>query len=455
MIETIKEIMSRAKNIHFIGIGGVSMSSLAEILLKMGYRVSGSDRVKSEVTARLAAEGIRIYCGHAAEQIEGADAIIYTAAIPENNPELFSAKETGLPTIGRAELLGWLMQGYQIRIGVAGTHGKSTTTSMLAMILMAANTDPTVLNGATLPVLHGSYRIGGFEYFLFEACEYKDSFLSFYPTTAVIGNIELDHVDYFPALERMEESFSRYLNTSTIGILNADDPAVRRVAQTYPGKSVWFGTSPNADYRAEKIEFSGFGSSFDLIRYGKSQGRVVLNQPGTYNVYNALAAIAAAMENGIEFSAVQEGLLNFHGAGRRFEYRGSLNGARVYDDYAHHPSEIKATLTAAKKIADRVTCVFQPHTYSRTAELFDDFAKALSIADRVILADIYAARENNIYGISSKDLANAVPSAEYLGGFEEIVRVLTNEVQENDLVLLMGAGDINHLGELLPLVCDA
>ncbi len=448
--EPISQRMAEAKCVHFIGIGGISMSALAEILIGKGYAVQGSDRTESGMTKRLCARGAKIFCGHRAENIDGADVIVYTAAIPDENSELCAAREDGIPAFTRAELLGWLMLNYQRRIGVAGTHGKSTTTSMLAMILLEARVDPTVVSGAMLDVMDGAYRVGGEEYFLFEACEYKDSFLSFYPSTAVIGNIELDHTDYFPSLAVMEQSFAAYLSAAQIGVLNADDTSIPRAAQTFEGKRVTFGVNaPDADYRAEAIAFDGHGSSFDLICRGELLGRITLRVPGMHNVYNALAAAAGAMENGVSFAAVKAGLAAFGGASRRFEYRGTLCGAEVYDDYAHHPTEIRATLSAAKSMGKRVVCVFQPHTYSRTAELFDDFVSALSLADVLILADIYAAREVNTYGITIETLAEKIPGARCGGPLTQIAQTLRAEAGENDLILVMGAGDIVNLSAML------
>lgn len=450
-IATIRSVMASAKNVHLIGIGGVSMSSLARILRQLGFAVSGSDKNDSAVIRSLQEEGISVHLGHAAEHVQGADAVVYTAAIPDTNPELMAARDGGIPLLSRGELLGWLMLGYERRIGIAGTHGKSTTTSMTAMILMEAQVDPTVLSGADLPQMGGSYRIGQRKYFLFEACEYKDSFLSFYPTTAVIGNVELDHTDYFSSLAQMETSFRKYLSVGSIGVLNADDAACMRVMQGYAGKSVTFGVTNDADYRAEQLMLSGTGAHFRLVVRGLTLGEITLHVPGRHNVYNALAACAAAMENGIAFEAVQRGLEGFRGARRRFDFRGRLNGAPVYDDYAHHPSEIRATLSAAKAMGKRVVCVFQPHTFARTYELFDGFVQALSLADRLYLADIYAAREANQWGITSQKLADAIPGAACPGSFEKIAQQLQETVGADDLVLIMGAGDVIQITGLLPL----
>ena len=444
-------ILDQIKNIHFIGIGGVSMSSLAQILFKRGYAVSGSDRSSSAVLDNMSMMGIRIDHGHDAENVGMAQAVVYTAAIPDGNPELCEARKRGIPIFTRAELLGWLMLDYRLRIGVAGTHGKSTTTSMLAMILMKADVNPTVLSGADLAAMGGSYRIGGDEYFLFEACEYKDSFLSFCPTTAIIGNVELDHTDYFPSLAAMERSFSTYLRGSEIAVINANDEAAMRTGKDYDGRIVTFGIDADAAYRAERITYNGLRCYFVLSVRGEKKGSISLSVPGRHNVLNALAACAAAMENGISFEDVSAGLALFAGAGRRFDFAGMLNGAPVYDDYAHHPSEIRATLEAAKAMDRRVVCVFQPHTFSRTHELFDDFVRALSAADLLCIAEIFAAREENRWNVSSSKLAAAIDGAICLSDFDAIASWLMREVRENDLVLIMGAGDVNRLTRMLNL----
>ncbi len=450
-IDSISALMQRARRVHLIGIGGVSMSSLAQILHTRHYTVSGSDRTAGAVTDRLLADGIDVKIGHDASYIDGADVIVYTAAIPASNPELSAASAKSIPTLTRGELLGWLMLGYRLRIGVAGTHGKSTTTSMLAMILLAAKVDPTVISGANLPEMGGSYRLGREEYFLFEACEYKDSFLSFFPTTAVIGNVELDHVDYFGTLARMKQSFSAYLSRARIGVLNADDPDCISLARDAAGQIVTFGIDSAADYRAEELRY-GDTTVFTLTVRGVKMGCITLTVPGRHNVLNALSACAAAMENGIGFDAVKNGLAAFKGASRRFDLRGYLpNAVPVYDDYAHHPSEIQATLTAAKATGRRVVCVFQPHTYSRTAALFEGFVHALSLADVLLLCPIYAAREVNTFGVRIEDLAERIDGALALTSLSDAPGALEKVLGEGDLVLLMGAGDVCTIASMLPL----
>ena len=446
----IHSLLTHAHILYFIGIGGVSMSSLAAIAQERGYLVRGSDRTSSEITEHLKERGITVFPSHQAEQVIGADAVVYTAAIAQDNPELVYARMHGIPCISRAGFLGWLMTGYRKRIGIAGTHGKSTTTSMCAEILMEAETDPTVVSGAALNDMHGCYRIGKRDFFLFEACEYTDSFLSFYPTTAVVTNVDLDHADYFHTLERVEQSFRRYIGLAEQAVVNYDDPNVRVAAEGYSGRVISFGIeSADAYYRAENIRFMHAMPSFDIYVNGSFLTHAELHVPGKHNIYDALAAAAAAHENGITAGSICRGLEKFQGAKRRFEFRGTVNGAALYEDYAHHPSEIRATLAAARQFGKRILCVFQPHTYSRTAELFDGFVTAFADADKVIFADIYAAREANTFGISSGQLAECVQNAVYLDSFEKIAAYIRENAREGDMIFLMGAGDIIKVEKLL------
>ena len=448
-LEELDRLLSAAKNLYFIGIGGVSMSSLAAIAALRGYSVRGSDRTESAVTRELAAKGITVFYGHEAKNAEGSDAVVMTAAIPKNNPERVRAGELGIPVLTRAEFLGWLMTGYVRRVGVAGTHGKSTTTSMLAEIYFAADADPTVVSGAALNDMGGCYQIGGKEHFLFEACEYTDSFLSFYPTTAVVTNVDFDHPDYFADLEAVKSSFTRYIGRAKLAVLNADDPNSADCRRRSAVPSVTYGIENEADYRAENITYENGCASFTLTKGGEGLTEITLRVPGTHNVYDALAAAAAAYENGIPAEAVAEGLARFTGASRRFERKGTLNGAPVFDDYAHHPGEIRATLATAKRMGKRVVCVFQPHTFSRTVKLLDGFRTAFADADEVIFADIYAARETNTYGITSEALAGMVENGKYLGALPAIASYLKAVLTGNDLLIVMGAGDIIGLDRLL------
>ena len=450
----LDRLLKEAKKLYFIGIGGVSMSSLAAIAALRGYAVRGSDRTESPVTGELTRKGITVFYGHEAKNVEGSDAVVMTAAIPQTNPERIRAAELGIPLLTRAEFLGWLMTGYTRRVGVAGTHGKSTTTSMLAEIYFAAGADPTVVSGAALNDMGGYYKIGGAEHFLFEACEYTDSFLSFFPTTAVVTNVDFDHPDYFADLEAVKTSFTRYIGRAELAVLNADDRNSVDCRNRSTTPSVTYGIENEADYRAENVSYENGCAVFTLTKGGKRLTEVALRVPGTHNVYDALAAAAAAYENGIPAEAIRAGLARFTGASRRFERKGTLNGAAVYDDYAHHPGEIRATLATAKRMGKRVVCVFQPHTFSRTAKLLDGFRTAFTDADEVIFADIYAARETNIYGVSAKGLAEMTTNGKYLGDLAAIASYLKATLTGNDLLIVMGAGDIIGLDRLLlPAEC--
>lgn len=446
----LAETMRTAKKIHFIGIGGISMSSLAMIAKGKGYEVSGSDQKESALTRGLIAAGIEVTYAHRAENVIGADLVVYTAAVHADNPELCEAEARAIPCVTRAAYLGYLMSDYTVRIGVAGTHGKSTVTSMLTEIYLAASLDPTVVSGAELSSIGGAYRVGGRDNFLFEACEYCDSFLSFSPTTTVVTNLEYDHADYFKDMEQLRASFRTYVGYGAVAVLNGDDPEARALREGYRGKAVTFGVERDSDYRAEEITYERGCASFTLLCRGEALGRVTLSVPGYHNVCNALAAAAAALENGVSATAVLEGLRAFGGAKRRFEYVGRTpSGAEVYNDYAHHPSELRATLRAAKAFGKRVIAVFQPHTYSRTASLFDDFVAAFADADRTVFAEIYAARETDTLGMSSSLLAEKTPGAIYLPSFDAIAAHLKETTAENDLILLLGAGDIVALGPRL------
>ena len=440
------------RSVFFIGIGGVSMSSLAAICAKNGFRTGGSDRTESEVTKRLRESGIEIFIGHSEENVKGYDAVVYTAAIPENNPELSYAKAHGLPVIYRADCLGSLMLGYETRIGVAGMHGKSTATGLISHLFIECGTDPTVLNGAEVRELEGgAYRIGADGRFIFEACEYKDSFLSFHPSTAVVLNIEMDHVDYFKSMEQIKKSFREYINKAEKAVVNFDDKNVADCVAGYKGELHTFGRGEGAEYRIKSVSETEKGfSKFVLSVGGKTDINVVLSIPGEHNVYNAAAAIAAAAVNGIDVKKAAAAVSSFKGVARRNEYRATVNGVDVYDDYAHHPSEIKASLAGLRRIAERkLICVYQPHTYSRTAGLFDEFAAAFSDADETVFADIYAARETNVYGVSSKALSEKVSGSKYFSSFEEIADYLKKTAVPGDLIVVMGAGDIIKLTDLL------
>lgn len=454
--KVISASLAFCKSIFFIGIGGISMSALAELSLQSGFRVGGSDRTPSDLTRSLQSHGATLFFGHDASHIRDYDAVVYTVAIDPENPEYLAAKEAHKPLFSRADYLGYVMSEFRTRIGIAGMHGKTSCTAITAEILLRA-ADPTVFCGAKLPALENSpCRIGNArEHFLFEACEYMDSFLDFSPTLAVILNIGLDHVDYFHSMEQIRTSFLRYAEQvgKQGGVLyNADDTECRRTLEAFVGKTHTFAIRSSADFTAKNIRTTHGTVTFDFCVQNEVLCSPTLHTVGLHSVYNALAAASAAYLSGISSQAIEEGIRSFSGAGRRMEYKGKLlSGATVYDDYAHHPDEIRATLSAARELgAKRILCVYQPHTYSRTAGLLDEFADALKDADRILLADIYAAREENRLGITSKTLAERIGnSALYCDSFDKLASTVTAEARADDLVLVMGAGDIDRIFPLL------
>ena len=459
----IKDVMINAQggSVFFAGAGGIMMSSLALLTKGAGYRTFGSDRARSALTDRLEESGVVMYFSHSAENIApDCRAFIYTVAISEDNPEYVEAGRRGIPRISRADYLGYIMTEYKNRIGVAGMHGKSTVTSMLAEIFLcneeATGSKPTIISGATYKKMGGAYYLGEREHFVFEACEYMDSFLDFNPTVAVLLNAEMEHVDYFKSIEQIIESFSKYAaltGEDGICIANADDEYIMAATENYGGKLLTFGLSEGVNFLAKNIRAQGREQTFELYIDGVLHGDVSVAASGKHNIYNALAAFAAAYSVGVPTDVIEKGLDSFIGAGRRMEYKGKLAGADIYDDYGHHPTEARATLSGARDMAsERLICVFQPHTYSRTAALIDKFPAAFEMCDRVIFCDIYAAREENIYGISSKDLADAVgKNAIYGGSIEDCVKVLKNEIRDGDTVIIMGAGDIFKIYKMLGL----
>ena len=454
--ERINEVLENCRSVFFIGAGGINMSSLAIITKQRGYRVGGSDRTRTALTERLEACGIEMHYEHDAANLDGYDAVVYTVAISPENPEYVRAQNDGLLCISRADYLGFVMTGYKNRIGVCGMHGKSSCTSMCAQLFMDADVDPTVLSGAELSSMGGAFRIGGDEFFIFEACEYMDSFLDFNPTVAVILNIEMDHVDYFHSMEQIRESFSRFASLTGkdgYAVFNADDGDILLVMNGYEGHKVSFGVEADADFTAKNIRYIKGRPDFDIYHNGEFYTHISLSVTGEHNVYNALAATAAAYTCGIGGEKASIGLANYKGACRRMEYKGKMCGADVYDDYGHHPTEVKTTLDGVSRMGyNRLWCVFQSHTYSRTSELFDEFIHAFDSADRVIFADIYAARETDTRGMSGEVLASALgKKAEYVGGNCEIAAHLKKELRDGDVLIVMGAGDIYKLYDELEI----
>ncbi len=447
--------INSANSFYFVGIGGISMSSLALILKRSGKTVSGYDRRSSDATVNLEKEGIKVYYDTDISNSKGADIAVYTAAVTADNPEMQNIVANGIPTISRATLLGAIASEYPNSIAVAGTHGKSSTCGILSQIFLSIpNSDPTILIGAKLPVIESTFRTGHDKNFVFEACEYKNSFLEFYPTVSVVLNVELDHTDFFHSLEDMEHSFMQFVsNTAKDGcvIINKDSVNAMECIKNYNGKVYTYSVvDSSADFFAKDIQFKCGMPSYTLVFKGREVFRAELSIPGTHNVSNSLAAVAAAFISKVDDDAIIKGLKDFRGVGRRFEYKGKINGAQIFDDYAHHPDEIRATLEAANRLADgRIITVFQPHTYSRLHDLFNDFIAAFEGADIKVFADVFSARESNIYGISSKELADSTENGVYLDSFEKVALYIKENAREGDTVVFMGAGDIDSAIKLL------
>lgn len=443
----LQAFIQPGKRVHLVGIGGVSMRPLGLVLKGMGLEVSGSDMNSSVSTDELIAQGIRVHIGHRAENIEGADCIIRTAAVHNDNPEIAGARAAGIPVFERAQAWGVIMRSYKNAICVSGTHGKTTTTSMIAHILMEAQLDPTIMIGGYLPLLHAGHRVGEGDTILLESCEYCDSFLNFFPSLAVVLNIEADHLDYFKDLQDVEKSFRKFSELATSGILaNGDD---HNTVETLKGLDyVSFGFDPKNRIHASAV--STDWRKFDVICDGEKYCHFELPVFGHHNAANALAAAGVAWMLGIPGTAAEKGLASFHGAGRRLEHKGSFGGAEVYDDYAHHPGELAATIEAVRAMGyKRIVMAFQPHTYTRTKALFEDFVEQLQKPDVVVLAEIYAARERNTIGISSKDLVEQIPGSIYCATLPDVTETLRNLAQPGDIILTVGAGDIYRAGETL------
>ena len=447
MIADMEKYIRPGMRAHLVGIGGVSMRPLGLVLKGMGLEVTGSDMTHSGSTDELLSKGIPVAIGHHAENVIGADCIIRTAAVHNDNPEIAYARANGIPVFERAQAWGVIMKSYRNAVCISGTHGKTTTTSMVAHILMAAQMDPTVMIGGYLPLLHAGHRVGNGDTIVLESCEYCDSFLNFFPSLAVVLNIEADHLDYFKDLQDVEKSFRKFAQLSTGGILaNGDD---QNTVDTLAGlEYISFGFGENNRIHAEAV--SDDWRRFDVICDGETYCHFELPVYGHHNAINALAAAGVAWMLGIPGEAAQKGLATFHGAGRRLEYKGRINGADIYDDYAHHPGELAATIEAVRSMHyRRIIFAFQPHTYTRTKALFDDFVAELRKPDVVVLAEIYAARERNTIGISSKDLADQIPGSICCASLPEVTYTLQKLAQPGDVILTVGAGDIYRAGEAL------
>ena len=445
----IRDYLKPGCHAHLVGIGGVSMRPLGLVLRSMGMQISGSDMNASVSTDELISKGIDVAIGHRAENIAGADCVIRTAAANNDNPEIAAARAAGIPIFERAQAWGYIMRAYRHAICVSGTHGKTTTTSMLTHIFMEAGRDPTVMIGGSLPLLGAGHRVGQGDTIILESCEYCNSFLNFFPTTAVVLDIDADHLDFFKDLADIEQSFRKFVSLvpeDGLIVANGDDKNTRDALEGI--SYISFGIESTNDVYGE--HFSSDYRSFDVICGGKHYCHLELGVLGRHNAMNALAACAVAWRFDIPAEATEKALAEFRGAGRRLEFKGSYHGADVYDDYSHHPAELHALLSAVRLMGyKRVICAFQPHTYSRTKALFSDFVRELSAVDLAVLTDIYAARESNTVGVSSKDLADRIPGSVYCPGLPQLTDFLASIAQPGDIILTVGAGDVYKAGEKL------
>jgi len=450
----------KGAHIHFVGIGGISMSGLAEFLFRNGYKVTGSDVAESYITRDLESKGIPVTIGHKASNVEGADLVVYTAAIITNgqNPEMEQANKLNIPTMNRAVLLGQIMEGFPHAIAISGTHGKTTTTSMLSIIMDRANLDPTIFLGGKLDEIGGNVKIGNSPYFLAEACEFSGSFLEMHPYIAVILNIDNDHLDYFKDMEHLYQSFLNFANLVPMGgcvVGCADDPLVDKLLKEIKRDVVSYGIKEKADWMADEIKYDSMGCpSFHAVYKGHDMGWFTLRVPGKHNVYNALASIAVAWISGISREVIYQALASYKGTHRRFEIKGKVGGVTVIDDYGHHPAEIKATLAAAQNYPhNKLWCVFQPFTFSRTKLLFDEFVDAFDDADEVIITDIMGGREQDTGLIHAADLVEAIKakgkSCRHLPTFDDVVNFLSSNTQFGDVVITTGCGNVYLAAEML------
>ncbi len=442
--------------VHFIGIGGISMSSLAHILINSGYKVTGSDMNSSHITEKLQKLGAKIHIGHDEDNIGEAALVVYTAAIPKNNSEFVAAQRKKIPLVERSVFLGELMKNYKDCCCISGTHGKTTTTSMVALIMLETALDPTILIGGELKQIDGNIKIGGNDVFVTEACEYVESFLKFSPTKAIITNIDEDHLDYFKDINHIISSFNKFCSLipkDGVVVVNNDDENMEKALSGINCNIITYGMKDNSDYYPENLTQDKFGiCSYDLFFKGKFLGKISLSVPGEHNLLNSLAAAAMCIAQGCSFEDVKNGLAKFKGTARRFEIKGTYNGATIIDDYAHHPTEIKATLSVCKKInPEKITAVFQPHTYSRTKALFDEFTESFYDADEVIITEIYAARERDDGSVSSQELVKTMVQkgikAVYIKNTEDIEEYLKNTAAPDRIIITIGAGNVYKIGE--------
>ncbi len=446
-----KDILTDKKKIHFIGIGGSGMYPLVQILHGQGFEISGSDmNTGTNIEAEIAM-GITVYMGHSSDNLKDAELVVYTAAISEDNPELLAAMERGIPTIERSIMLGLVSSWFKNSICISGTHGKTSTTSMTTHILIKTGGDPSAVIGGKLPIIGGNGRYGASDNMVCEACEFNDTFLKLQPNIAVILNIDEDHMDYFKTMDNLIASFNKFASLAReYVVINGDDPNCHKAVQGIKAKVVTCGLNPNNDYYVKDIEIKGLGSSFTLCSKEGELCSINLSVPGIHNITNSLMALVSAILSGTAIDKLAEGIVDFGGAGRRFELLGKVNGITIVDDFAHHPTEIDVTMETAKNLGYKnVWAVFQPYTYSRTALLLEDFVTALSKADRLVMTEIVSAREENIYNIHTKDIADKIPNSCYFNSFQEICDYVMNNAKEGDLVVTMGGGDIYKCAQMM------
>ena len=439
-----------ARHIHMIGIGGSGMCPIAELLLSRGYKVTGSDRNENANVKRLKTLGIKVFNEHNADNIKGADLVAYSAAVPDTNPEMIAANEAGVPKMERSQLLGAITRCYDNVIGVSGTHGKTTVSSMITQILLLNKQNPNAVIGGKLPIADSSCVVGNSEILVCESCEFVDSFLQFSPDITVLLNIDDDHMDYFKTMENLQNSFKKFVSKGKICYANGDDERVINVVSNIDSKVVTYGFNENNDYYPQNVVGGKYGFCFDVMRRGKRVGHLEMRAPGKHNIYNGLVSFAVCYEVGVEPQGIADAISRFTGAGRRFEFIGEASGVTVVDDYAHHPTEMLATLQAAKTLDyKKVVVVFQPYTYSRVALLKDGMINALSVADKVFMTPIVAAREENIYGVKSEDVTDNLPDACVVADYDELATKMIDAAGEGDLIITMGAGDIYKVAHII------
>ncbi len=440
----------KAQHIHMIGIGGSGMCPIAELLLSRGYKVTGSDKNDNANVKRLKSLGVTVYCEHTADNIIGADLVAYSAAVPESNPEMMAATQNNIPKMERSELLGAITRCYDNVIGVSGTHGKTTVSSMITQILLINKQNPNAVIGGKLPIANSSCVVGESETLVCESCEFVDSFLQFSPDITILLNIDDDHMDYFKTMENLEASFKKFVSMGKICYANGDDNRVKNVVSNINSKVVTYGFNDNNEYYPQNIVAGKYGFCFDVMHNGKQIGHLEMHAPGKHNIYNGLVSFAVCYEMGVDAAGIANALAQFTGAGRRFEFIGEAKGITVVDDYAHHPTEMLATLQAAKTLDyKRVIVVFQPYTYSRVALLRDGMIQALSVADKVFMTPIVAAREENVYGVKSENVTHALPDAQVVADYDELAQKMIDAADDGDLVITMGAGDIYKVAHII------